>query len=115
MNSPRILLWLGAGFSVWAAAFVVIYATQALGCELGWDAARLGPLSLHRAILIVLVLASIGAAFLVARRLSTKRAFEQSERGPGALILTVATCSAYASIAATVFTFSGIITGSICG
>lgn len=35
-----------AGFVIWCLAFVGLYALQALGCHLGWNAA------LHRAVLI---------------------------------------------------------------
>lgn len=34
---PRLILALIAGFSLWAVAFVALYALQALGCRWGWD------------------------------------------------------------------------------
>jgi len=56
----RGLWFLVAGFAVWASALAMLYGFQALGCELGWDAAVLGPVSGLR-----LLLSVIWAAHLV--------------------------------------------------
>lgn len=49
---PHRILALLAGFLVWSGAFVLLYALQALGCRFGWNEMALGPLDLHRAVLI---------------------------------------------------------------
>lgn len=43
------------GFGIWAAAFVMLYAVQGLGCALGW------PESNHRAVLLAIWIASVSA------------------------------------------------------
>ncbi|UXN74058.1 hypothetical protein N8D56_01650 [Devosia sp. A8/3-2] len=40
-QSRSALLLLFAGFSLWALAFVMLYALQALGCAYGWPQHRL--------------------------------------------------------------------------
>jgi hypothetical protein len=48
-------LWpLLIGFTIWAAAFLILYILQALGCVWGWE-----PLW-HRTILIAVTFATIG-------------------------------------------------------
>ncbi len=48
----RALILLIAGFTIWSAAFVLLYALQALGCAFGWG-------EWHRPILIAAYLASL--------------------------------------------------------
>lgn len=51
------LLMLVAGFTIWATAFILLYALQALGCAYGWGSA-------HRPVLIgafVMCLAPLAA------------------------------------------------------
>jgi hypothetical protein len=45
-EDSRALLLLLAGFTVWSAAFVILYGLQALGCAFGWG-------EWHRPIFIV--------------------------------------------------------------
>lgn len=64
MSRPdiRALVLLIAGFTLWSAAFVLLYALQALGCAYDWGAA-------HRPILIGAYLASLlPLAWLALRR-----------------------------------------------
>jgi hypothetical protein len=70
-TDTRVLRWLrgiaapgslpGAflGWVVWSSAFVLLYALLSLGCMFGWDAPRLGPMSLLEAILITTWLAHL--------------------------------------------------------
>lgn len=46
----RRVLLIVAGFTLWAAAFIVIYGANGLGCALGW------PDPIHRGVLIGLFL-----------------------------------------------------------
>jgi len=48
-----------SGLIVWAFAFSAIYGLQGLVCGLGWPAVALGPVSLGRALLILLWLAFV--------------------------------------------------------
>jgi hypothetical protein len=55
------LFLMAAGFGIWASAFVLLYSAASLGCELGWNHIRLGPISLLRTILIGLWLIHMAA------------------------------------------------------
>jgi hypothetical protein len=55
------LVLMAAGFGIWASAFVVLYSAASLGCELGWNHVRLGPISLLRTILIAIWLIHMAA------------------------------------------------------
>jgi hypothetical protein len=60
--TPARYLWLAAGFTIWAVAFVVLYTIQALGCAFDW------PLLAHRGALALALAAHLaGLAGLVAR------------------------------------------------
>ena len=68
---PSPLFHLIAGFALWAVAFIALYALQALGCRYGWGAVDLGPIDLHRAVLVAaygLVLASASVLVIYAWR-----------------------------------------------
>jgi hypothetical protein len=52
---------MASGFGLWGSAFVLLYATASVGCELGWNQIRLGPISLLRTILIGLWLIHMAA------------------------------------------------------
>lgn len=69
----RWLAWLIAGPSIWALAFAAAYGLHGLGCELGWPLLSLGPVSLHRAAILmvggVAALACLGLLLQVGRRL----------------------------------------------
>lgn len=55
------LLLMAAGFAIWASAFVLLYSAASLGCELGWNHIRVGPISLSRTVLIGLWLVHMAA------------------------------------------------------
>lgn len=46
-----VLVRLSAGMIGWAVAFCLIYALHGMSCAAGWEMARLGGISVHRAIL----------------------------------------------------------------
>lgn len=48
------LLLLG-GFAVWGSAFVALYGGVSLGCAWGWDEEPLGPFSLLRGVLLLIL------------------------------------------------------------
>lgn len=54
-------VFLVAGFLVWSSCFVVLYGANALGCELGWPDAAIGPLSLQRIVLVAIWVGHIAA------------------------------------------------------
>jgi len=110
---PSLLLTLAAGFTAWAAGFVVIYGMQGLGCSYGWDMIALGPISLLRAILIALTVAGTLITYLLARALG---ALSRSRDWPEAesTILSIATYAAYLAVPATIVTFSGVFIATAC-
>lgn len=61
MTVRRELLELFAGFGIWAAGFIVLYALQALGCVYGWP--------WHRVILVfAYAICLVPLALLAVRR-----------------------------------------------
>lgn len=52
------LLLLG-GFAVWGSAFVALYGGVSLGCAWGWDEEPLGPFSLLRGVLLLILVAHL--------------------------------------------------------
>ena len=112
-SEPKALLTLAAGFGVWTACFIVIYAVQGIGCAYGWQAPTFGPVSLLRILLVVLAGAGTLATLAVARRLSRTRGAEQPN-GTAAFIFAVASYTAYVAVPSTLFTFSGVLMTSMC-
>lgn len=67
-DGMRWLAWLIAGPTVWAVAFATAYGLHGLGCEMGWPAPRLGPVSAQRAaILLIGLLAALACVALLAQ------------------------------------------------
>lgn len=60
------LAWLLAGPTLWALAFSAAYGLHGLGCAWGWPAVPIGPVSLHRLVLIAVWLAGLGVCGLLA-------------------------------------------------
>lgn len=103
----RGLLMLGAGFTLWAAAFVVLYAMLSVGCRFGWDGIELaGGITLQRAQLVAIFLASLAAGAALAAGLRA---------GAGASFLArAAYVAAIAGLAAIAFSFAGVFALSAC-
>ncbi|MGY6660903.1 MAG: hypothetical protein ACXIVO_01140 [Glycocaulis sp.] len=53
------LIWLVAGFTVWAAGFSVLYGLHAVGCRAGWEEAVIAGLSANRILLLVTYLGHV--------------------------------------------------------
>jgi hypothetical protein len=100
---PAILLVILAGYTIWGIALVALYAALSVGCDLGWQERPLGPVSLQRAVLLALWLASVLVLVLLARRTWAwwRRAAETRSR----LVRFNLWLAAFASIAAGVATF----------
>ena len=63
----RWLIALIAGPTIWAAAFTAVYSLHGLGCSLGWTGIALGPLTLHRTLMLAAWVAGLlaGGALLI--------------------------------------------------
>lgn len=105
--SSRALIMLGAGFALWALAFVMLYSMQAIGCEFGWQNVELaGRLSLQRAQLVALFLVHLGVAIALA--LALRRVSNDS------FLWWTAYAAALAAAASTAFTYGGVFVLSPC-
>lgn len=81
--SHRILL-IPLGFTIWSAAFVVLYATNAIGCEFGW------PDGVQRGVLVAIALGFLGlggAALILVHRHWKRRAETEPAPAPSLSIL----------------------------
>ncbi|MCW5721064.1 MAG: hypothetical protein KIS86_07975 [Devosia sp.] len=96
-------LWpLLAGFSLWALAFIGLYAVQALGCVWSWPE---GP---HRGALVTIWLATLVV-------LGALLVFQARKRGPGKTPASMMGIAAtIAAIAATIVTFFPVLFSSLC-
>lgn len=61
--NTRALILLVAGFTIWSAGFVLVYALQALGCAYGWPQHRLIVLVAGIASLVPIVVLSIRSPY----------------------------------------------------
>jgi hypothetical protein len=108
MTDPRSApLMLAAGFAIWAACFVALYAVNAIGCELGWHGRTAGPLSMLRLILLSIWLGHLAvfAPLLAALRRRTEP--------PDRWQRVVLGCTLAAG-AATLWTGLPVLTASAC-
>ena len=95
-------LWrLLISFSIWALAFVALYAVQALGCQWGW------PEGLHRTVLASIWVATAVALGVVLVVLSRGRGIEPRLRLAG-IGLT------WAALAATALAYFPLAFVSVC-
>lgn len=94
------LLTLLVGFTLWSAAFLILYSMHALGCLWGWHLVELGPTSLLRVVLVGIWIghvALIGVLALLTRR------YVQGAGSEGGFIGTIAYTLLLAGLVATLF------------
>ncbi|WP_431470826.1 hypothetical protein [Sphingosinithalassobacter sp. LHW66-3] len=94
-----------SGLIVWAVAFSALYGLQGLVCAAGWQATRLGPLSLGRAMLVLLWL-----GFLALLAWMSWRFAHGSRDFLGLLAIGLA----LVGLVATAYTGAPVLAGSIC-
>ena len=100
---PRSLLLLGAGFAIWASAFVALYAMLSVGCRFGWHEVtleRAGGLSLQRLQLVAIFLVHLAAGVALVALLRRWR-----DRG---FLYPLAYVAAIAALSASVFSFGAV-------
>lgn len=107
MSARGGMRWLArliVGPTVWAAAFAAAYGLHGLGCELGWTALQLGPVSAQRAaILLVGLLAALVCVALLAqvdRRLGVEAQLPR--------------IGLWIGLGATLFTLAPVLVASTC-
>ncbi|WP_018387319.1 hypothetical protein [Ancylobacter sp. FA202] len=96
--------WLIAGPTAWAGAFSVAYGLHGLGCELGWPALDVGPLSLQR---MAIALPSLAAILLCLVLLSRVKATLGPEAGLPRLGLWI-------GLIATLYTMAPVLVATSC-
>lgn len=102
----RALLLLGAGFTIWAAAFVVLYALLSVGCRFGWDRMEVvSGLTVQRMQLVVLFLLHLAACVALVAAL---------RRHSGLFLQKAAYGAALAAAGSTLFTFLPVLVLSPC-
>lgn len=99
--SPNRLLLLVTGFTLWAVAFIVLYATNAIGCAFNW------PEGVQRMVLVGLTLGFVAAtAALAYWHLRHRRRAEVREPRLGP---SLAQIGLYAAVAACVATLGSLV------
>lgn len=94
----RVIALLISGFAIWSAAFLGIYAVQAIGCAI-----EVAPSLLRGTLIALTVISVLACAGVVWVALQWK----------GMLRLS-AICAAVAALAATALTFSGVLWMQMC-
>jgi hypothetical protein len=103
-----------AGFVLWSAVFVLLYAVQATGCRLGWQTVEiLGLVTVQRAVLVLLFLAAIPVHVALYWILREHGATDRRRRwsifaGEAGELL------ALAALGASIFCFAGVFWLSAC-
>lgn len=100
----RWLGWLIAGPSIWAIAFSAAYALHGLGCRLGWPSIFLGPLSVQRAVIMLVWLGGLLACLVLLRRVG-------ASLGPDA---TLPRRGIWIGLVATLFTLAPVLVATSC-
>lgn len=111
--SGKRLAMLAAGFTIWASAFVALYAMLSVGCRFGWDGIELAAgVSLQRAQLAAIFLVHLAAGAWLA---TTLRPCPSSGDAATALFLRRAAWgAAVAALASTAFSFFGVFMLTAC-
>jgi hypothetical protein len=107
---PRLLLHLIVAFTAWSVMFAGIYALQALGCAYGWNAFTIGPLTLHRILLVLsylVALALVGAIVLWQWRI-------KSASGTRGFLGSAGLLASLAALGATALVFLPVVAVSAC-
>ena len=108
------LALLFAGFTLWAAAFVTLYALLSLGCAWRWETVALGPVSQQRAALVGVWLAYAGAAAALAVW-TRSRARRLADAGdPSTFLARASFWTNGVAFGATVLNFLPVLTLSTC-
>lgn len=105
---PRSMLVIVMGFVFWSAAFVGLYAINAIGCAFAWPAA------LQRWVMIGLTLTASGSMVVVAWWSigHWRRAVKAARPAPS--LARIGAIASVAALAATIFVFAPSLFVSMC-
>lgn len=108
------LVLMAAGFTIWAVAFSLLYAVQAIGCELSWNRVLVGPASWLRILLVSILLGHlIGLAALYyhcRKRFSVVRGAAPLDR----FLWRASTALTAAAVVGTIWIGMALLVPSIC-
>ena len=108
-----ILLLPAAGFLVWAAAFVALYGALSVGCRLGLKNVDLyAGLSVQRLMLVLLTAVFLVVHAALVLRLRTRNRRDGSD--PALFLRHTAFVGSVAALAASAFTFMGVLGLTSC-
>lgn len=105
--SPRLLVWLAAGFVVWSSALVALYAVHAIGCTFAWPA---GPLRLGLGAVLLMHMAAFAAIW---RHLVT-HPIEVTDGATRDFLVTLSLWVTISAAAATVLTLGPTLVLTTC-
>jgi NO-binding membrane sensor protein with MHYT domain len=94
-----------SGFSLWALAFIGLYALQYLGCYLGWDPAQ------HR---LALIAGYIFAILLLLGDLAIRLRLMRQGHGSATALERIGLGTSIAALLATAITFAPALFVSVC-
>ncbi len=109
-------LWLIAGFTLWSAAFVGLYAMLSVGCAFGWqDVPAAFGLTLQRVVLLALWLVSLaGAGGLVVLSCAAWMRRRDDPAPPSAFLAQTGYLASLAAFGSTAASFLPIVFVTAC-
>ncbi|KAA0970611.1 hypothetical protein FPY71_08925 [Aureimonas fodinaquatilis] len=108
LNSPRLLLLMAAGFTLWSVGFVAVYGLLSTGCEFGWQNISIGPMSFQRLLLLLVALVNIALAGLLAVWLYRRMRHNAGRSSATDFLWWVSFGAGLVAVPATAFVFAGI-------
>lgn len=110
----QAFVFMALGFTVWAAAFSVLYGVQGTGCELGWHRQTIGPLSLLRILLILIWTVHLAILAWLFWRCRGALAITAAKAMPEAFLWRAASALTIAAAVAMVWIGAALLVPSIC-
>lgn len=108
------ILYLVLGFTLWGAAFLTLYAVQAVGCAAGWDGVQIAGTSALRLVLIALFLVFSLLAFGLVKWIEARRARTPRGRRVRIFLTRTGYLAAAAALGATLLVFAPVFFASAC-
>ena len=104
-----------AGFTVWAAAFLLLYGAQAVGCRLEWDRVDLfGAFSIQRLLQIILYLTALAGIAMTWRWLRRQTGRLERDTAAYTFLMSLSSHGALAAFGAVAFCFAGVFWLTTC-
>ncbi|WP_421950157.1 hypothetical protein [Pelagibacterium sp.] len=105
---PRSILVIVIGFALWGAAFVTLYAVNAIGCAFGW------PPALQRGVIVGLAVAASGTMIAVTVWSAGHWRKAANAGRPAPSLARIGALGSAAALGATIFVFVPSVFVSMC-